>query len=463
MTLGALLDLGIDKDDFVRELNRLNLSGYGFDIRKTSKWGVVGTDVHISFEHCDDAHERNLLDIERIIDDSSLGGEVKAFSKRVFGMLAKAEGKVHGVSPEKVHFHEVGALDSILDIVGVAICLDILNVKWIFSSHLTDGHGMIDSQHGPLPIPVPAVAEMLQGSGISVNITDVSTEMVTPTGLALLKTMTREFGLMPKGVRIDKVGYGFGKRDTGRLNALRIVSGTIKQEETPEETTANGARANGANADRADGTSADSVDGTDAAGASEDRAGADSANGTSEDGAGANCVAGADGASSDGAGADSADSNDTDNADETCEIVAMIEANIDDMSPEALGYVMETCLSRGALDVFFTSVYMKKNRPAIKLSILSRLDMENELTDFVLRETSTIGVRSYKCKRSTMRRRTEFVELPHGVVRVKVSERGEIVKYSPEYEDCRIYALEHGCSIVDVYDEVRRLYRGAQY
>lgn len=238
MTLGALLDLGIDTDQFRNELDKLNLDEFDIIISNKVKNGIVGTDVevrlHEEHEHTHNSHShhaRNLYDIESLIDASELKSNVKEFSKKVFREIAAAEAKVHNKNISEVHFHEVGAVDSIVDIVGVAICIDLLGAEQFFSSYIHDGSGFIECQHGIIPVPVPAVAEMLKGSGIPLISEDVETELVTPTGCGLIKCLSSQYGKMP-AMTIEKIGYGIGKRDTGRFNALRIFMGTLFEAET---------------------------------------------------------------------------------------------------------------------------------------------------------------------------------------------------------------------------------------
>jgi len=233
MTLGALLDIGIDQDAFRAEINKLNIEGFDLVIEKVSRHSIHGTDVKVKLhESPEDAHDdhhhssRCLRDIETLIDWSGLRQEVKDLSRKVFREIARAEAIVHDTSIDDVHFHEVGAMDSIIDIVGVAICLDMLGVKKVFSSPLHDGHGFIESRHGLLPVPVPAVMEMLKGSRIPYIAEDINTELVTPTGMGLIKTLALSYGNMPAMI-IDSIGYGMGKREIGRLNALRIVIGDL--------------------------------------------------------------------------------------------------------------------------------------------------------------------------------------------------------------------------------------------
>lgn len=410
MTLGALIDLGIDKDLFLNELKKLNLGGYDIVIEKKVSKGISCTDVQViinedyektvermtreghfkdkaSHDHChnnvhcnnnneslshkEHAHGRNLCAIEALIDSSSLKQSVKDFSKRVFREIARAEAKVHNKHINEIHFHEVGAVDSIVDIVGTAICIDLLGVKSIFSSPLHDGQGFIECAHGKLPVPVPAVLEILSNAYIPVIIENVNTELITPTGAGLIKCLTRNFGSMPV-MMIEKTGYGMGKRETGRFNALRVVMGELLGE------------------------------------------------------------------------------------DSLLEEIAMLETNIDDTNPEILGFAMEKLFENGALDVFYTPIYMKKNRPAVKMTVLCRKDSEEKILDIIFRETSTIGVRKIDTKRYCMSRETLKVGTQYGEVRVKVSRAGEIQKYSPEFEDCREIAEKYGIPLINVYDIVNR-------
>lgn len=407
MTLGALLDLGIDGELFKSELNKLNLEGYDIVIGKRMRNGIVGTDVqvivegesnadqtgadwdksHNSYDHSHDNHahdhhchdhsqhysyaghkqpERNLESIEIIIDSSSLNKKVKDFSKKVFREIAAAEAKVHNKDVGSIYFHEVGAVDSIIDIVGTAICIDLLGVERIFSSPLHDGKGFIQCQHGLLPVPVPAVMEMLSGSNIPLITEDVNTELVTPTGMALIKCMASSFGKMP-AVTIDRIGYGMGKRETGGFNALRVVMGSLFEE------------------------------------------------------------------------------------DRLMEEIAVFETNIDDMSPEIMGFAMEKLLENGALDVFYTPIYMKKSRPAVMLTVLAKKEDEEKIIDILFRETSTLGVRRNIIKRQCMDREIVKVDTRFGEVRVKVASKGDIKKLAPEYEDCKEIARRTGEPLKSIY------------
>lgn len=418
MTLGALLDLGIDKELFISELNKLNLAGFDITIEKKVKNGIAGTDVkvdiceeyscvmermtrdghfsceaestgngHVHEDHDNHHHHhdvnghvkhhanRNLCSIEALIDSSGLKSSVKSFSKKVFREIARAEAKVHNKDINEVHFHEVGAVDSIVDIVGTAVCIDLLGVRAVFSSPVHDGQGFIECAHGVLPVPVPAVLEILANSGIPLIIEDVDTELVTPTGAGLIKCLTHNFGSMPVMI-INKIGYGMGKRETGRFNALRVIMGDLLDE------------------------------------------------------------------------------------DKLNEEIAVLETNIDDMSPEIMGFAIEKLFEGGALDAFYTPIYMKKNRPAVKLTVLAAKGSEEKMLDIIFSETSTLGVRRTVTTRYCMDRETVKVDTGYGEVRVKVSSRGDIKKYAPEYEDCREIANKCGIPLANVYDIVKGQAKG---
>lgn len=416
MTLGALLDLGIDKAAFLAELEKLKVDGYSIEIKSKLKNGISGTDVHVVLEetghheddeehqygeihHIDhhhhgehehtheDAHEhththnseRNLEDIENIINHSELRPRVKSMSTKIFREIARAEAKVHGKGINEVHFHEVGAVDSIVDIVGSCICLDLLGIERIFASELHEGKGFVKCAHGLLPVPVPAVMEMLCSSKIPLITEDIPFELVTPTGLAIIKTISSGFGKMPP-MSIEKTGYGMGKRETGRFNALRVVMGSLYQQDMIP--------------------------------------------------------------------------NDE---------ISILETNIDNMSPEIMGYTMEKLLDSGALDVYYTPIYMKKSRPSAMLTVLVKCGEEKKISDIIFSETSTLGIRISHSQRFCMDRELVKVNTQYGDVRVKVANIGDIMKFAPEYEDCRSIALKTGMPIKEVYELVNEKYKQEGY
>jgi len=223
MALGALLDCGIAPDTLRGELTKLNLGGYRLEIRETNKAGLRGMSVEVRTD--EKQPPRHLKDIEAILQAGALAARVRERSLRTFRVLAEAESKVHGEPVEKIHFHEVGAVDAIVDIVGTAICLELLGVEKVYASPLHIGAGSVQTAHGLLPVPAPATAELLRG--VPVYGRDVEAELVTPTGAALLAGMAADFGGAPP-MRIERVGYGAGTRDLPWANLLRVTVGSAE-------------------------------------------------------------------------------------------------------------------------------------------------------------------------------------------------------------------------------------------
>lgn len=232
MTLGAFLDLGVKQETLLEGLKKLKVDGYKIEVSLKGKNGIMGTDVNVALEeHTHDHHEshahvhthdRNLHDIEKLIDNSDLDDNIKKLSKDIFMKLAQAESKIHGKLIDEVHFHEVGAIDSIVDIVGAAICINDLAVDKVMSSPLHTGTGFVHCQHGVIPVPAPATLEILREAKVPFYSTGIQKELVTPTGAAIIATIVDEFGPMPEAAAIA-VGYGAGKRDLEVANLLRMV------------------------------------------------------------------------------------------------------------------------------------------------------------------------------------------------------------------------------------------------
>lgn len=424
MSIGALVDLGLDPSDIVKEIQKLGVKGYEIEIKKTSRHAISGTDVKVTLagegpgahDHHHDDHdhhshedhghhhhgdeERNLAEISRIIRESTISDRAKNLSIAIFTEIARAEAAVHGKKVEEVHFHEVGAIDSIVDIVGAAICIDMLKVDRIFCSPIHEGQGFIHCRHGRLPVPVPAVVKMLEGSGITVVTEEIQAELVTPTGLGILKTVAEGCGKIPE-MRVERVGYGFGKTDTGSLNALRVILGTTGSlEEAQTENTA-----------------------------------------ASADPGGRAVLSG----------------------EKIRDRVSLLSTNLDDSTGETLGYVMERLMESGALDVYFTPIQMKKNRPAVMLSALCRTKDTERLSDIILMETSTIGIRIQELERITLKREISAVSTELGEVRVKSVSVGGLERVQPEYEDCAKLARENNRSLQEVYEIVKRCHYGKEF
>jgi len=389
MNLGALIDLGVDKEYIIKQLSKLKLdSEYKIKIEKTTKKGISGTkvDVNLSHHHHNDHHHHgqqgshrnltdiDLTDIEKIINDSNLSERVKTISLNMFMKVAEAEAKVHGKSLYEVHFHEVGATDSIIDFVGAAVCLDYLKVDRIMASSVQVGGGFVKCAHGIIPVPAPATVEILLGIPVKSGL--VPFETTTPTGAAILAANVEVF-TDKIDFSVEKVGYGIGHRELEIPNVLRVYLGSIEKDEDK-----------------------------------------------SEDGG-------------------------------EREEQYILETNIDDMNPEIFSYIEEKLFERGALDVFKTAIYMKKSRSAIKLSVLVKAKQENDVLDVIFRETTVLGIRKFKVEKIMLRRDFIQIKTMYGDVTVKNAYyQGKLVKYKPEYEDCKKIAKEKNIPIAKVYREV---------
>ncbi|MDR1341533.1 MAG: nickel pincer cofactor biosynthesis protein LarC [Prevotellaceae bacterium] len=436
MTLSALLDLGIDSERLASELGKLRLDGWKLNLSEVSKHGIGAKHVDVIVEeqmhghthrglhlfHHHRHHEhphvhRTMADIARLIDESGISAGAKDLAKRVFMRLAVAEAKVHGSTLEEVHFHEVGAVDSIIDIVGTAICIDMLAPDKICASILHDGHGFVTCQHGTIPVPVPAVTEVLAARGVGFKQLDIEGELMTPTGAAIIAELAESFGPMPE-MRIIRMGYGAGTKDFPIPNLLRIVRGESVADESrklsilPNETAAS----------RDDEKSSGPQNEAIPDGNKEELFGWQAVRDRSTDGTGAE--------------------RDT---------VIVIETNIDDTTPEILGYVMERLFEAGARDVFFSPVYMKKCRPATCVHVLCDEADIPAAERILFIETSTIGLRKYRAERMCLPRKAVTASTPYGDAEAKETTFGDTTRVSIEYEDARRLARENGVPLRDVY------------
>lgn len=372
MTLGVLVDLGLEPETLKGELSKLNIHGYEIIFNKIQKHGISATKVDIELEGHNHHHGRHLNDIIKLISESQLCDDIKTIAIKIFTRLGEAEAKVHNVDIEKIHFHEVGAIDSILDIVGSAIGIRVLGIDKIYSSPLPLGQGFAKSAHGVIPIPAPATVELLRG--IPAKPTEIYAELVTPTGAAIISTLADSFGPIPDMV-IENVGYGAGTKDfPEQPNLLRVIVGTSKN----------------------------------------------------------------------------IYENDT---------VNIIETNIDDMSPQIYDLLMDKLFSIGAFDVFLTPIIMKKNRPAIKLTVLVDNAKLQEACACILSETTTMGVRIYEANRKKLNREMSEIETEYGKVRVKLGKiADEVIKIIPEYDDCKRLAQENNVPIMKVHQAVLNVF-----
>jgi len=358
MTVGALLDLGVPLEHLRGELDKLELpsGSYELSTSRTERQHISALkfDVAVHDHHT----HRHYAGIDAMIAASCLSASVKETARRIFRRLAEAEALVHGVAIEDVHFHEVGAIDSIVDIVGTAICLEYLQVEQLYTSALPLGSGFVETAHGRLPVPAPATTELLKG--LSVHGGCGPGERVTPTGAAIIAALASGFGQQP-AMTLERVGNGAGGKDFPDCpNILRVFLGN-------------------------------------------------------------NVVK-------------------TDSAEE----VIVVDANIDDSTPEILGYAMERLLEEGALDVYFTPIQMKKGRPGVMMSFLCHPEQLDRLASLLLAETSAIGLRYYRTDRIVLQRRIVEQQTEFGMVSFKqvFDNNDKVLRRSPEYEDCRRIARE---------------------
>jgi len=388
MFLAALVANGLDAAALEAEVRKL-----GIDVRlrrERVQRGMLMAD-QIIVETPPQHHHRHYTDIVAKIEAAPLSPLTKQRAQAVFERLGRAEAKIHGVPLERVHFHEVGALDSIADIVGVCAGIELLGIEEIRSSPLNVGAGTVRCDHGVLPVPAPATAELLQG--VPVYSSGIQAELVTPTGAALVSSLASGFGPLPP-MTITSSGYGAGSRDLGEFpNVLRLFLGEpiraarVSERSTPE---APGEPIR-------------------AAGISQ-RAMQESLDRTTP---------------------------------ETLEPLLMLEANLDDMNPQLGAFFAERAFAAGALDVFFAPVQMKKNRPGLLLSVLCRPEHRDAVMDLFFAETTTLGVRSHEVLRRSLAREFVTVQTSYGEVRIKVSRsNGRIANFAPEYEDCRRLAAQ---------------------
>lgn len=362
MILGALIDAGLPLEDLRNALKGIPVEGYALQAEPTERHHITGTKVRVVVS--DHHSHRHLSDIVRLIEDSSISESAKEKAKRIFHRLAKAEAQVHGTSIESVHFHEVGATDAIVDVIGAVVGLEHLSVEAIYASALRLGTGWTQSHHGRIPIPAPATLHLIQGA--PVERTDIRAELVTPTGAAILTTLARGFGPSPL-FQARATGYGAGDRDLQEIpNLLRVQIGETEHALEQDHS-------------------------------------------------------------------------------------VLIETNIDDMTPEVYGYIMDQLLSEGAKDVYLTPVFMKKGRPGILLSVLVNDASVERISRAIFEQTTSLGVRISRVDRLKVKRRADVVQTPFGPVRVKVAEFEERSRITPEFDDCARIAAEQKVPILDVY------------
>lgn len=364
MLLSSLVDLGADVTFIETQLKTLPLNHFKLNFSTQNKQGIQAMSLKIDFEEAH--HHRKASDIFKMIKESSLPSRVKERSLRVFDVIAHAEAKIHGMSVEDVHFHEVGAMDSIIDIIGGCLALEDLAIDELYASPIPTGNGKINIAHGVYPVPAPATAEILKG--IPLASFDVNSELTTPTGAGFIKALVSEIGPLP-AVTMEQIGYGCGTKDFDFPNILRTIEYTVK-DNTPTQ-------------------------------------------------------------------------------------VQVIECQIDDMTPEMLGFFIEQVLDDGALDAYFTPITMKKSRPATQLTVISKFDNAQYFEDYILKNTSSLGVRSYAVNRKILHRQFQTSHTKYGAILVKIGMMdNKIIKAKPEFEDVKNAAIQSGKTFSTVYNEI---------
>ena len=412
MTLAALTEIIGDENYLVEELKKLHIDGYTIDISKKIKNGITGTHVDVILEHQHEhshvheehdhhhdhihhhehgehnhehdkeglgeeyhqAHEeehhhhhhehRNLQDVCEIIDNSDIDEKSKDLAKRIFMRVAKAESKVHNKPLDEVHFHEVGAIDSIVDIVGTAILINKIHPDKIISSVVNDGHGFIECAHGTMAVPVPATSEIFANSDVKFRQIDIDTELVTPTGAGIIAEISSEFTTFP-AMKIQKIGWGAGTKDLKIPNVLKVYYGEMQEENQK---------------------------------------------------------------------------------------VVVMETNIDDCSGEILGYTEEMLFENGALDAFYTPIFMKKNRPAYRLTVVCKEPDIQKLQNIIFKETTTIGIRYRYEYRTELKREQILIDTKYGTLKAKkVVNNGETYIY-PEYESAKELAKKNDIPLKEIYN-----------
>jgi uncharacterized protein (TIGR00299 family) protein len=374
MTLGALIDLGVPVDWIKGKLSGV-LKGFRLKTKTVYKHHLKATDVMVDVIE-EQGLSRNYKDIKFLIENSFLPEKVKKNCLLAFEKIARAESHIHGRDIETVHFHEIGGVDSLIDIIGSFLCVDYLGIQKIYASCMPLGSGSVTCSHGEIPVPVPATMAIIKD--IPVKPSDAVTEIVTPTGAAIIATLASSFGAMPE-MTVKQVGYGSGKRDTGSSlpNLLRIVLGeqiiAQKEAETPLQK----------------------------------------------------------------------------------ETIYVVKTNVDDMTPELSGFLMETLFENKALDVCFIPVQMKKNRPGLQVEVMCCQEDLDHMVHIILTHTTSLGVRYHQCDRSFLLREKAFVDTSFGKLQVKkITNPDGSIRFVPEYDVARKVAQEKKIPLKDVYNRI---------
>ncbi len=368
MILGALIDAGLSPASLKRALNKIKIPTVKLQVRKVLRGGLSGRQVIVEGRNEKKSH-RDLKELLKIVDTSGLDAEVREKAGEIFHRIASVEAGIHRSSVDEIHFHEVGGLDSVVDIVGAVWAIREMGIEKIYVSKVNVGSGFVKCEHGILPVPAPATLALMKGKPIYSS--GVERELLTPTGAAILTTLGSEFGVMPS-LRVESIGYGAGRDELPHPNLLRLILGTQSEHAGKEK-------------------------------------------------------------------------------------VAVIETNIDDMNPQFYDYVMEKLFGMGAQEVFLTPILMKKNRPATLITIICSIEKKPFIADFLLRETTTLGLRWREEEREKAEREIVTLQTKNGKIRFKLARwEGKAVNLSPEYDDCKKLALATGASLKEVFEEARK-------
>ena len=368
MILGSMIDAGLNAQELRKELRKIPIPNVQLNVRKVLRRGISATQVIVTGKRDERSH-RNLKELLKIVEKSRLESEVKKKSKEVFERIASVEAQIHQKQKEEIHFHEMGGLDSVVDIVGSVWGFHQLEIDKLYVSKVNVGSGFVECEHGILPVPAPATLALMKGKPIYSS--GVERELLTPTGAALLGFLGSDFGNMPE-MKVERVGYGAGRDDLPHPNLLRLVIGVPS------------------------------------------------------------ILSG-------------------------MERVMVVETNIDDMNPQFYDYMIEKLLTMGVMEVFLTPIMMKKSRPGTLLKVICPSEKLTSVTGFLLKETTTLGLRWHEEERNRADREILTLGTRYGKIRFKLARwEGRVVNVSPEYEDCKRLAVKKKITLKEVFEEARK-------
>jgi len=365
MLLAALVDAGLSTQIISNTISMMGLQGCDIEVKKVFKGAISATKINVITPRIET--HRHLSDLVEIVKNTSISNSVKIKAIEILNRIGKSEAQIHNLPLEHIHLHEVGGDDTLIDIVGTLVGLETLGIERVFSSPLPLTRGWITSAHGQIPLPAPATLSLLKGTPIY-YIDDFQAELVTPTGAALLTSITSSFDGFPDMV-LKEIGLGAGSKDLPIPNIIRLWIGETNQ-------------------------TTDQI---------------------------------------------------------LTEKLVLLETNIDNMNPEIYGHLMELLFKTGALDVYFTPVQMKKNRPGVQVSVLCHSLLVDKMQNIIFQETPTLGIKQLDINRISLPREFQIVSTEYGDIKIKISQWKEKIHVSPEYEDCRKAALAHEVSIERVF------------